>query len=734
MTTITNRPVTPPITGTTTGSTGTTGTNTTASVLSTQGVTTPTTNTTPIVGNPNASGASSVLQTVKLDGGYTGGSYDYDSYAVAGQNAGNNLFNAANNTAGAQATNGKQGYERGAISVASAQVDDKHFAIDVKTMHAAPYSGPLKGNDDKLSLFIETKIQGKDAQGNPTEIIARLATPLKGPANNIDAWNGQHRFVINYDELNAALKAHHPDLSLFDAKGNFVTGATIAVRAKWDGGHNWGGYGRLGVTDIPAPMKKNNIASVQAGNVASSSVKISADEMPVDLEHVLPSSVQAKFSKPFTAQLDGYTSTNFEPIFNGDKPMKVSTRLERELKGKVDTVERQEAAIVRMQLISAGYEPLVKELRQNLAVELMASAKMKPSEAKAFAAKLHIAPHVEWAQKDASGAYVDSPRFAAYKSDPQKLVDTGLAPNLDEAKKMIEFMGKAGIVFHDPLPLEDIYKGTKSEMQASVIRRVRSNAIAEGVYNVKPGPGKLQSEVDASTAGKPCGLIRARIEASVELKDKKVDRAAIEAYERSDGTPYNIIGQLLEDAGVYVPGNYSRFQLAANTDKTPVSFTMMQERHRFDIEINGMKLDTSIDFVKVEDPPGSGNVATRQIVEMELEHKFIEQKPAAGQGAAQTTTPAGGQTAPTSSGPSLKNSFSDLSGQQKAAAELTEVSLNVPPRFHRLTDLDDKELWATKEQVASNAVTNALIGLLYPNGVSSCEQKGVEMARALGKI
>jgi hypothetical protein len=733
MTTITNRPVTPPTT------TGTTGTTATTSTQGAQGVTPPTTATTTpvdIVGNPNASGAGSVIQAIKLDGGYTGGSSDHDTYAVAGQNAGNQLFNSANNTAGAQATNGKQGYERGAISVASAQVDDKHFALDVKTMHANPYSGALKGNDDKLSLFIETKIQGKDKNGNPTEIIARLATPLKGPANNVDAWNGQHRFVINYDELNAALKAHHPDLSLFDAKGNFVAGATIAVRAKWDGGHNWGGYGRLGVTDIPPPVKKNNAAAVQAGNIASSSVKIAADEMPVDLEHMLPAAVQAKFSKPFTAQLDGYSNTSFQPIFNADKPMKVSTRLERELKGKVDSVEKQEAAIVRMQLISAGYEPLVKELRQNLTAELITTAKMKPSEAKAFAAKLHIAPHVEWAQKDAGGAYIDSPRFAAYKSDPQKLVDTGLAPNLDEAKKMIDFMGKAGIVFHDPLPLEDLYKGTKSEMQASVIRRVRSNAIAEGIYNVKPGPGKLQSDVDASTAGKPSGLIRARIEASVELKDKKVDRAAIEAYERSDGTPYNIIGQLLEDAGVYVPGNYSRFQLAANTDKTPVSFTMMQERHRFDIEINGMKLDTSIDFVRVEDPPGSGTVATRQIVEMEIDHKFIEQKPAAGQGGAQTTgstTPAA-QAPATTSGPSLKNSFSDLSGQQKAAAELTEVSLNVPPRFHRLSDLDDKELWATKEQVASNAVTNALIGLLYPDGVASCEQKGVEMARALGKI
>lgn len=717
MTTITNRPVTPPVTAGTTGTTPATGVNPTAPVAAT--ATPATTTPTPdVVGNPNASGAGSITQAVKLDGGYAGaGSYDYDSYAVAGQNAGNSLYNSAGNTAGAAAANGKQGYERGAITVSSAQLDDKHFAIDVKTMHANGYSGTLKGNDDKLTLFLETKIQGKDASGNPTEIIARLATPLKGPANNVDAYNGQHRIVVSYEDLNAALKAHHPDLSLFDAKGNFTgAGATVAVRAKWDGGHNWGGYGRLGVTEIPAPARKNTATSVQAGNVASSAVKISADEMPVDLEHIMPGSVQAKFAN----------------IFVQDKPVKVSTRLERELKGKVDSPEKQEAAIVRMQLISAGYEPIVKELRQNLAAELMSTAKMKPSEAKAFAAKLHISPHAEWAQKDAAGAFVDSPRFAAYKSDPQKLVDTGLAKDLGEAKSMITFMQKAGIVFHDPLPLEDVYKGTKSEMQSSVIRRVRSNAIAEGVYNVKPGPGKLQAEVDPSTAGKPSGLIRARIEASVELKDKKVNRDDITKYEQNDGSPFNVIGQLLEEAGVYVAGNNSRYQEAANSDKTPVSFTMMQERHRFDIEINGMKLDTSIDFVRVEDPPGSGTVATRQIVEMELEHKFIEQKPAAGAGAAQTT---GAPAAPVSTaGPSLKNSFSDLATQQKAASELKDVSLNVPPRFHRIDDLDDKELWATKEQVASNAVTNALIGLLYPQGVAPCEQKGVEMARALGKI
>lgn len=707
--------VTPPTTGATGPATG--ATTTTATTATSSTATATTTATPDVVGNPNVSGAGSVkVPALKLDGGYgNAGSSDHDQYAVGGQNAGS-LYNNAGNTAGAKAT-AKDGYERGAITVASRPVDDKTFAIDVHTMHANPYNKKLAGNDDELSLFLETKIQGKNANGQDVEVIARLAMPLKGPANNVDAYNGKHELLISYADLDAALKAHHPDLTLFDPKGNFIgQGATVAVRAKWANGHNWGGYGRLGVTEIPSPSRKNNATAVQAGK--ASSVTISAKEMPVDFEHTMPKAVQAKFAA----------------IFPQDKPVNVSTRLERELKGKVDSVPAHEAAIVRMQLIAAGYQPLVDELRNNLATQLMDKAKMKPADARAFAKKLSVAPHTEWAQKDANGAYVDSSRFAKYKTDPQALIAAGLARDDASAKALMGFIEKAGVVFHDPLPLEDKYKGNKSEMDKSIIRRVRSNAIAEGVYNVKPGPGVLQGDIDPETAKQPCGLIRARIEASVELKDKNVSRDEIKKYEMGDGSSYNVIGQLLEDAGAYVGGNYTRYQEAAGTDKTEVSFTMMQERHRFDIEVNGLKLDTSIDFVEVEDPPGSGKKATRQIVEMELEHKFIEPATVGGQ---QSATPAAGAAAaPTgsTSTPTLQNRFNDLSAQQKATADLTDVSLNVPPRFHRLSDLQDKELWATDEQLVSNAVTNAFIGLIYPDGVSSCEQKGVEMARALGKI
>jgi hypothetical protein len=661
------------------------------------------------VGGVPASGAKAVIAAVKLDGGYVSGKSENDSYSVAGANAGGSLFNSAGNTAGAKKANGA-GYERGAIKVSSSVVDDKHFAIDVLTMHSG--SASLKGNDDGISLFLETKVQGLDAAGKPQEAIIRLATVHRGPANNVGPYDGKHRFIVSYQDLDKALKAHHPALSLFDKKGHFTgAGATVAIRAKWDGGHDWGGYGRLGVTEVPAPAARKSVVSIRNGAQVDAAA-IAASDMPVDFEHYLPASVQAQFAA----------------IFPAGKQVKVSTRLERELKGRVADVAQQEAAIVRMQLISAGYAPLVTRLKADLIGQLQAKAGMSAKDAAKFANDIHIQPHTEWAQKDSSGAFTESKRLASYKTDPQKLIAAGLAADAKEAKAIMSFIAAKGIVFHDPLPLEDKYQGKKSEMARSVIRRVRSNDIAEGVYNVKPGPGKLQSDIDATTASEPCGLIRMRVEASVDLASKKVDRKEVEKFEQSDQSTFNVFGSLLEEAGVYVPGNYQRYADAPGTDPTLIAFTMMQERHRFDIEIDGMKLDTSIDFVEVDETAKGGKKATRQIVEMELEHKFISPPTAGGAAAGTAAAPA------IALKPSLHKNFKSLDEQKKQVSTFKSPSLNVPPRFHRLKDLEDKALWLTSEQLVSNAVTNAFIGVLYPGGIGPCEQKGVELAKAIGKL
>jgi GDP-mannose 4,6-dehydratase len=56
-----------------------------------------------------------------------------------------------------------------------------------------------------------------------------------------------------------------------------------------------------------------------------------------------------------------------------------------------------------------------------------------------------------------------------------------------------------------------------------------------------------------------------------------------------------------------------------------------------------------------------------------------------------------------------------------SAAELGITLINVPENLEG----------AASER---GAVTNALVNLIYPKGVESCEQKGVELARALGQI
>lgn len=657
-----------------------------------------------------ASAAASFRTAVTLDGGYSADMTN-DTFAVVGQNA-VGVANSVGQVAGTRSVDGS--YQRGSFEVGARAVDDKCFAINVHTMHSNPKHRHLRGGDDNMCLVLETKLQGEDEYANPQEGILRVASLANGPLNNKGPFDGEHEFVVSYADLDKFFRSLNPQLGLFDKAGNFTgNGATLAVRGEWAQGHYWGGYGRLGVIEIPAPLKKTSSVLMQAANMqgaqAASASHVAANDLPIDLEFKLPDAVRNKFGI----------------IFDTSKPMTVSTRLERELKGKVKNEQEQEAAIVRMGLIAAGFPSLVNNVRTALTAELVKTAGMSPSEAKEYAADFHVKPHTAWAQKDEAGQFTESPRLSEYRHSPEKLVQAGIARNAAEAAEMIAFMDANQVVFHDPLPLEDKYQGKKSEMERSIIRRIRSNEIFGGLYNVKPGPGVLQSEVDPATAEQPCGLIRARIEASMPLKSKDVDRSAVENYEKTDGSSYNVIGQLLEETGIYVPGFHNRYDLSPDVDQTVIKFTMMQERHRFDVECRGLMMDTSIDFVSVEDPPNSGKVIKRQVVEMELEHKFLkpQKKP--------ESTTAAAEAAPATE---LRNKWRNHSEQQAWAGKLKNPSLNVPPRFHRVSDLDDKELWQTRDQRFSNAVTNALVGLLYPAGVSSCEQKGVEMARAIGKL
>lgn len=287
--------------------------------------------------------------------------------------------------------------------------------------------------------------------------------------------------------------------------------------------------------------------------------------------------------------------------------------------------------------------------------------------------------------------------------DPEALIKAGLCKTKAQATAMAKAL--SGIKMGPPLPLEDVYNSTKGEMQQSVVSRIRSNAIAEGIHNLKPGPGVLLADLVPSKKDAPSGLIRKRIEYGMTLKDKSVPRDALEAWLKKTDSPYKPAGRALRE-----------LMPTGTPDKTPVGFTMMQERHRFTLEHkDGLSIDISIDFVNVTH---KGKKVSIPMVEMEIDHLYFGKGNNASSGAASSI-----------------RSFTSESDQQTWAKGLSgNASLNGLPRFHELDDLQDKSIWQSKEQKQTEKIIDALFPVLYPKGAVTSPQKGVAVAQELGLL
>lgn len=558
--------------------------------------------------------------------------------------------NQASYVGSAGVKQGTGGYTRGKIEVAASAVDDKSFAITIKTMHSGSF---LAGGDDKMTLMLQARVQDGDK-----EAILNLAI-LKdnAPCNNKGKWNGEHTFRFAHDDINQYLQSLHPGLKL-------VPGAKLAVAARWANGHEWGGFGRMGDFEVPMPPKASPLSTRLPGSTAVKATKSagSAASLPLDISYTMPTALSGK-----------------NPAFFGSKVI-VSSRLETELKGRLKENVENEAAIGRLYLMSGDQKELDKAL------------------GKGFTLK----PHTEWWSKDSKGAFVDSKRMKKY-ADPDQIIKAGLATTKADANALAKIF--ANLKMGEPLPLEDIYKSTKGELAESVVSRIRSNAIAEGLHNLKPGPGVLLADIDKAHKNTPSGLIRKRIEYGMTLKDKKVPRADLEEWLKKTDSPYNPAGRALREL---MPNGTS--------DKTPIGFTMMQERHRFTLEHkDGLSIDISVDFVNVEH---KGKKVSIPMVEMEIDHLYFGK----------------GNNASSGKATSIRG-FSTESDQKTWTKSLSgNASLNGLPRFHELADLQDKSIWQSKEQKQTEKIIDSLFPILYPKGATSSAQKGVAVAQDLGLI
>lgn len=549
------------------------------------------------------------------------------------------------------------GYTRGKIDVDAKPFDASSFMLTVKTHHAAGY-GRSKG-DDTMTLVLQCRVQDGTQEG-----ILNLSFLKNNEAcNNKSAYEGEHNFRISYDDVNKLLASYKPGLKL-------VAGANLAVAAKWATGHGWGGYNRGGVFEVPAqPATTSPVGSRVQGATPAKRRAGAAADLPLDIEHRMPASVK-----------------NGAPAGLFGSEVKVSSRLETELKGELQSAEELEYAIAK--LYQLANDPSVAD--------------------KALGKGWSIAPVTHWWQQTAAGNVKVSGRMKKY-ADADELVKAGLARNKTEATALAALL--KSVKMGDPLPLEDKYSGTADELKQSIIQRIRSNKIAEGIFNMKPGAGVLLGDISASAKKKPSGLIRKRIEYGYTLKSKNVNRGKLEDWLRKDTSPFNPAGDAL------------RKLMPKGSTGGAVAFKMDQERHRFTLKhTGGLEIDVSVDFVEVKHPK-TGKIARKYMVEMEIDHQYIN-------------APGSSSSRPTASArASSMQSFSTESQQKSWANNLSGAAqLNGLPRFHEIADLADKSIWQTPEQKETEKAIDKLFPVLFPGGATSSPQKGVAMATTLKLI
>ena len=544
------------------------------------------------------------------------------------------------------------GYSRGKIDVDAAPYDANSFLLTVKTHHASSYGTRQKG-DDKMTLMLQCRVQDGQSEG----ILNLSFLKREEGCNNKSAYEGEHVFRLSYDEINKQLAAYKPGLKL-------VPGANLAVAAAWKDGHNWGGYNRGGVFEVPSPPATTSPIGTRVSTVTPTRRRGSAADLPLDVEHKMPASAR----KNAPAGIFG-------------KEVKVSSRLETELKGELHSAEELEFAIAKLYQLANDSTAADKALGKGWS----------------------ISPVTHWWQQTPAGNVKKSARMKKY-ADPDTLLKAGLAKTKAEATQLAALL--KSVQMGDPLPLEDKYSGTSDELKASIIQRIRSNKIAEGVFNLKPGPGVLLGDISATSKKKPSGLIRKRIEYGYTLQSKNVDRAKLEAWLRSEVSPYNPAGDAL------------RTLMPNGATGKHVAFTMDQERHRFTLKHQGgLEIDVSVDFVNVKHPV-TGKIETKYMVEMEIDHQYIN-------------APGSSSRSQSRSQPTSLQSFSSESDQKRWASKLSGAAqLNGLPRFHELPDLQDKAIWQTPEQKETEKAIDKLFPVLFPGGATASPQKGVAMARA----
>ncbi len=217
-------------------------------------------------------------------------------------------------------------YGEGSIKVGVSPTADG-MRIKVKSHH--------KTKNEKVQLTLQVRVIN---QGKEQLITLGVLNSIKDKLNT-RYYEATNYYDVTYDDINAYLQKHAPHLTV-------VPGTTLAVSARWDAGHEWGGYNRNGMIEAPRPLKAASPVAIRTNPAGA----ITYDDVPLDI--AVP--VDDDFYQRYKAVVK--------------KNSKLTTRMECEYKGATSEDEL-EAAVRSLYELSDDADALKKLLGDDWSIE-----------------------------------------------------------------------------------------------------------------------------------------------------------------------------------------------------------------------------------------------------------------------------------------------------------------------------------------------------------------------------
>lgn len=306
---------------------------------------------------------------------------------------------------------GDQPVSRGFVKIETTPIQNG-CRIEVNSFHGT--------HGDKVTLYLLAEVL--DTKTNQLRTIT-LSVLAQSAVLNPGSYRGKNHFDLNYDDVNKWLQAKNPALKLAPGHTN------LAVAARWDIGHQAGGFARGGAFRIPPPANAQSVTSVRASTSASASEQT---DLPLDMQVAYPATLLQQAPMLKTAG-------------------SIQSRLESELKGNTSKKEMVQAVHEMYRLAELSHTGNDREIEKALGKDWTVETVNR-----------------YWLKDDGSAGLAGSPGTGFFKGFR---------------------VDKDGLPIQDPMRDSYMDDGNLMMTRHEGAIRLRSNQQAT-VVNVKPGGGR----------------------------------------------------------------------------------------------------------------------------------------------------------------------------------------------------------------------------------------------------